>query len=234
MEGILDVEGLAEMIKARMAGKSRQALAFEMVKEICEWDRMKGKTREEILTLAIRVGLSVLTEGVVVASTEGIQRTEIHKNMDGSEYAAVLFAGPIRGAGGTSAALTVAMADYARKLLGIGSYRATQTEVERYLEEIQIYDFRVARLQYMPERGRHKAHSGELRGLRRRRADRADRGLGKQEPEEARQGREGGAGNQQGEGRDRTRRMRGDSPEGEERAEAHEERRASTGAGSTA
>ena len=150
VEGILNVEGLADMIKARMAGKSRQALAFEMVKDICSWDRMKGKTREEILTLAIRVGLSVLTEGVVVASTEGIQKSEIHRNADGSEYAAILFAGPIRGAGGTSAALTVAMADYARKLLGIGSYRPTQTEVERYVEEIQIYDFRVARLQYMP------------------------------------------------------------------------------------
>jgi DNA polymerase II large subunit len=150
VEGILEVAGLAEMIKARAANKSRQALAFEMVKAICDWDRMKGKTREEILTLAIRVGLSILTEGVVVASTEGIQRTEIHRNQDGSEYAAILFAGPIRGAGGTSAALTVAMADYARKVLGIGSYRATQTEVERYLEEIQIYDFRVARLQYMP------------------------------------------------------------------------------------
>ena len=42
---------------------------------------MKGKTREEILTLAIRVGLSVVTEGVVVAPTEGIQRVEIHKGI---------------------------------------------------------------------------------------------------------------------------------------------------------
>ncbi|MDE1865221.1 MAG: DNA polymerase II large subunit [Candidatus Micrarchaeota archaeon] len=150
VEGILNVEGLAEKIKANAAGKSRQTLAFDMVKEICNWDRMKGKTKEEILTLAIRVGLSILTEGVVVASTEGIQRTEMHRNADGSDYAAVLFAGPIRGAGGTSAAMTVAMADYGRKILGIGSYRATQSEVERCLEEIQIYDSRAARLQYMP------------------------------------------------------------------------------------
>ncbi len=151
VEGILNVEGLAEMIKAQEGlSKSRQALAFDMVKRICDWDRMKGKPKEEILTLAIRVGLSVLTEGVVVASTEGIQRTEMHRNADGSDYAAVLFAGPIRGAGGTAAALTVAMADYGRRILGIGSYRATQSEIERCLEEIQIYDSRAARLQYMP------------------------------------------------------------------------------------
>jgi DNA polymerase II large subunit len=150
VEGILNIEGLADMIRSKMDGKSKQALAFEMVKEICGWERMKGKSREDILTLAIRVGLSVVTEGVVVAPTEGIQRVEIHKGSDGSDYAAVVFAGPIRGAGGTSAALTVAMADYGRKILGIGSYKATQSETERSLEEILIYDYRVARLQYMP------------------------------------------------------------------------------------
>jgi DNA polymerase II large subunit len=138
------------MIRAKMEGRSKQALAFEMVKEICGLGPDEGQTREEILVLAIRVGLSVVTEGVVVAPTEGIQRVEIHKGSDGSDYAAILFAGPIRGAGGTSAALTVAMADYGRKILGIGSYKATQSEVERCLEEIQIYDYRVARLQYMP------------------------------------------------------------------------------------
>ncbi len=150
VEGILNVPGLADMIRSKIEGRSKQALAFEMVKEICDWEQMKGRSREEILTLAIRVGLSVVTEGVVVAPTEGIQRVEIHKGGDGSDYAAVLFAGPIRGAGGTSAALTVAMADYGRRILGIGAYKATQTEVERCLEEILIYDYRVARLQYMP------------------------------------------------------------------------------------
>ncbi|EQD67511.1 protein containing DNA polymerase II large subunit DP2, partial [mine drainage metagenome] len=86
-----------------------------------------------------------------VAPTEGVQGAELHLNYDGSDYLSVLYAGPIRGAGGTSTALSVALADMARKMLGIGRYEAQQGEIERALEEIEIYNARAARLQYMPE-----------------------------------------------------------------------------------
>ncbi len=138
------------MIKARAETRSRQELAFEMVREICTGDTFSAKPREEKLLLAVRIGLAILTEGIVVAPTEGIQGVEFHKNPDGSDYISLLYAGPIRGAGGTGAAMSVALADYGRKLLGIGAYKAQQTEVERYLEEIQIYHSRIARLQYYP------------------------------------------------------------------------------------
>lgn len=148
--GIIGVEGITEMIHARSSGKGRQELAFEMVREICMGERFKSKTIEERLLLGVRVGLAILTEGIVVAPTEGIQNVEMHKSIDGSDYVALVYAGPIRGAGGTGAALSVALADYGRKLLGIGPYRAQQSEIERYLEEIQIYHSRIARLQYYP------------------------------------------------------------------------------------
>ena len=148
--GIIGVDGIAEMIKARSDGKGRQELAFEMVKEICTGRASTTRQSEERLLLAVRVGLAILTEGIVVAPTEGIQSIELHKNPDGSDYIALLYAGPIRGAGGTGAAMSVALADYGRKLLGIGAYKAQQSEVERYIEEIQIYHSRIARLQYYP------------------------------------------------------------------------------------
>lgn len=148
--GIIGVEGITEMINTRSVGKTRQELAFDMVNEICTGESFAKRTTEDRLLLAVRVGLAILTEGIVVAPTEGIQNVEIHKSADGSDYVAVIYAGPIRGAGGTGAALSVALADYGRKLLGIGAYKAQQTEVERYLEEIQIYNSRVARLQYYP------------------------------------------------------------------------------------
>ncbi len=150
VEGIIGIKGLAPMIKAKEEGRTRQELAFEIVKDVCSSEMFKSKTLEERLTIATRVGLAVLTEGIVVASTEGIQKVELHKNPDGSDYAAIVYAGPIRGAGGTGAALSVAMADFARKLLNVSPYKAQQTEIERTIEEIQIYHSRIARLQYYP------------------------------------------------------------------------------------
>ncbi len=149
VEGIIGIKGLSEIIKQHSEGRSRQELAFEMVKEVCTNDRFADETSKRLL-LAVRVGLAVLTEGILVAPTEGVQGIELHRNPDGSDYCAILYAGPIRGAGGTSAALSVALTDYGRKLLGIGEYKATKAEMDRYLEEIQIYNSRVARLQYLP------------------------------------------------------------------------------------
>ncbi len=150
VDGIIGMPGLEEMIRAKSDIKSRQELAFVISNEICQGDRFKDKSVSERLTIAVKVGLAILTEGVVVASTEGIQKVELHRNPDGSDYAAVVYAGPIRGAGGTDAAMSVALADFSRRLLGIGPYKPQQTEVERTLEEILIYHSRIARLQYMP------------------------------------------------------------------------------------
>ncbi|MFI5412605.1 MAG: DNA polymerase II large subunit [Candidatus Micrarchaeales archaeon] len=149
VEGIMGIEGLAEVIKKKSEGRTRQELAFEIVKEVCTDKRFEMEVQKR-LTLAVRVGLCILTEGVLVAPTEGLQGMELHRNGDGTDYIAVLYAGPIRGAGGTSAALSVAFADQARKILGIGAYKATPTEVERWIEEMLIYDARCARLQYKP------------------------------------------------------------------------------------
>jgi len=149
VEGILGVEGLAKMING-IGIENRQELAFKMVNEICTGKTFENDGVEKRLTLAARVGLAILTEGVVVAATEGLQGVELHRDIEGSDYIAVLYAGPIRGAGGTSMALSVALADYGRKLLNIGAYKAQKAEVERCLEEIQIYDSRCARLQYKP------------------------------------------------------------------------------------
>jgi DNA polymerase II large subunit len=147
--GIIGVDAITDMINSR-SETGRHELAFDMVREICTGEMFKSKTIEERLLLGVRVGLAILTEGIVVAPTEGIQAVEIHKSAEGSDYVALVYAGPIRGAGGTGAALSVALADYGRKLLGIGAYRAQQSEIGRYLEEMQIYHSRIARLQYYP------------------------------------------------------------------------------------
>ena len=147
VEGILDIDGLAALIKSKDA-KSRQELAFKMVEEVCTNKRFESEIQKR-MTLAVRVGLSVLTEGILVAPTEGFQGVFLYKNPDGSDYVSAVYAGPIRGAGGTSAALSVALTDYARKLMGVGIYKPQKSEVERYVEEIGIYHHR-KHLQYLP------------------------------------------------------------------------------------
>ncbi|MGC8648667.1 MAG: DNA polymerase II large subunit [Candidatus Micrarchaeia archaeon] len=149
VEGIIGIDGIANLIKSIGANKTRQETAFELVRLICTEPQFNIDI-EKRLTLAVRAGLAVLTEGVLVAPTEGLQGVELHKNVDGTTYVAVVYAGPIRGAGGTSAALSVSLADYARKILNLDVYRPSDTEVERYLEEIMLYHTRCARLQYLP------------------------------------------------------------------------------------
>jgi DNA polymerase II large subunit len=150
VEGLTGIEGIGELIRSKSTGQSRSRLAFDVVKEICTNDRFETNSKYDRIGVAVKVGTAILTEGILVAPTEGIQGVKAYRNQDGSDYIAVVYAGPIRGAGGTAAALSVALADYARKFFGVGQYRPTMDEVERYVEEIELYHTRAARLQYRP------------------------------------------------------------------------------------
>ncbi|MEA3203965.1 MAG: polymerase large subunit, partial [Thermoplasmata archaeon] len=119
-------------------------IAAEVAKEVAERD---GK--EKALDQAVRTGLSILTEGVLVAPLEGIALVKIGANLDGTDYVDLFFAGPIRAAGGTAQAMSVLIADLVRRQLGIGTFVATDGEVERYKEEIAAYKVE-AHLQYNP------------------------------------------------------------------------------------
>ncbi|MGB9732391.1 MAG: DNA polymerase II large subunit [Candidatus Micrarchaeales archaeon] len=148
VEGILDIRGLAEIIRKNY-GKDKTETAFKVVKEVCESKAFDSYDTLKRIELATRIGLAIITDGVVVAPTEGIQGVVRYKNQDNTDYIALIYAGPIRGAGGTAAALSVAFADYARRFFNIGAYKPTQDEVERYVEEVEIYHMR-QHLQYKP------------------------------------------------------------------------------------
>lgn len=105
----------------------------------------------QLLDLATRVGLAVVTEGITVAPLQGISTVKIKSNDDGSKYAAISFAGPIRAAGGTEAAFCVVIADRVRKALGLDNYRANgfgDDEVGRMIEELRIYEREVGNFQF--------------------------------------------------------------------------------------
>ncbi|MBO7733425.1 MAG: DNA polymerase II large subunit, partial [Methanobrevibacter sp.] len=57
---------------------------------------------------------------------------------------------PIRSAGGTAAALSVLLGDKIRVATGLDIYKPTDDEIERYVEEVELYESEVTDLQYSP------------------------------------------------------------------------------------
>jgi DNA polymerase II large subunit len=140
------VEGVAQRIRAVAKDHDREETALLIAREIAG---QPARSREEALERAIRVGLAILTEGVVVAPLEGLASAKVRRNRDGTTYLDVYYAGPIRSAGGTAQALSVLIADVVRREQGIGRYKATREEVERLKEEIPFYK-QLQHLQYTP------------------------------------------------------------------------------------
>ncbi len=142
-----NVKGVAEVIRQKtLEAGNREVACLLTAKEVAKWP---AESLEQALDRATRVGLAVLTEGILVAPLEGIAETRIRKNDDGTDYVDLLFAGPIRAAGGTAQAMSVLIADVVRTELGIGRYIATDAEIARFDEEIPLYK-QCQHLQYSP------------------------------------------------------------------------------------
>lgn len=148
VEALLGYVGVAARLRELEQQISREEAALKIGEDFIE--KKFGETsREEILDHAIRTAMALLTEGVVAAPTEGIGKVGIGKNDDGTEYLKIYYAGPIRSAGGTAQALSVLVGDYVRRGLGLNRYVPRQEEVERYIEEIRLYN-NIMSLQYLP------------------------------------------------------------------------------------
>ncbi len=129
--------------------ENRELVSLEIARQIVGGKIYKFKTVEAALDQAVRTGLAILTEGVLVAPLEGIAEVKLGSNKDGSKYVDLFFSGPIRSAGGTGQAMSVLIADVVRRELGLGKYQPTSGEIERYKEEIPLYK-RAQHLQYTP------------------------------------------------------------------------------------
>lgn len=141
-----EVEGVASRIRELSRDHNREEVSLLIAKE---YAKLPAKTTEFAIERAVRLGLAVLTEGILVAPLEGIAGVSINKNSDGSDYLTVYFSGPIRSAGGTGQAMSVLIADVVRRELGLGRYLPTVGEAERFKEEIPLYKS-CQHLQYTP------------------------------------------------------------------------------------
>lgn len=155
VEGLVGPKGIAKRIKELEKDMSREEVAFEIAAEIAsqESNETGAKLEAEKQAFAdqgLRTALAILTEGVVAAPLEGISGVKIKSNSDGTKYVAVYFAGPIRSAGGTAAALSVLLGDKIRVATGLDRFKPTDDEIERYVEEVELYESEVTNLQYSP------------------------------------------------------------------------------------
>src|SRR5215211_2870053 len=142
---------IADRLRALLSQTTKEKAALKIAEEIAAGEYGSGdlKTR---LDSAVRVSLAVVTEGVTVAPLQGISDVTIKSNVDGSQYLSVSFAGPIRSAGGTEAALTMLIADHIRKVDGVDKYIANSydddDETGRFVEELRIYEREVGNFQF--------------------------------------------------------------------------------------
>ena len=150
VENILGIDGVAERVRELEGEMSREEAALELVEDFVDGSVGDYDTDAGKIEGAVRTAVALLTEGVVAAPIEGIDRVEVLENDDGTAFVNVYYAGPIRSAGGTAQALSVLVADYARSLLGMDEFRARSDEIGRYAEEVDLYDQETG-LQYSPK-----------------------------------------------------------------------------------
>ncbi|WEL19036.1 DNA polymerase II large subunit [Candidatus Nanohalococcus occultus] len=150
----LEDQGVAPRIKELEDeyGKNDERVSFEIGKEIAEGKFYDFDTKEKACNAGIRVGVSYMTGGITTAPLEGIGDIKVRENNDGTKYLAVYYSGPIRSAGGTASAMSVLLADYVRKNVGLEEFKPSDKVVKRYAAEVDDYYNRVTAKQYEPER----------------------------------------------------------------------------------
>ncbi|MBI3860142.1 MAG: DNA polymerase II large subunit [Thaumarchaeota archaeon] len=147
MLGLDQFEGLVDRLRDLLKTTTKERAALTISQEIA-LGRFGALEREQALAYGVRAGLAVMTDGVTVAPIEGIYDVTIKQNDDNSDYASVSYAGPMRSAGGTEAGFSLVIADITAKKLGLSNYRARQEEVDRFAEELRVYEREVGNFQY--------------------------------------------------------------------------------------
>ena len=140
-------EGLVDRLRELLHSTSKERAALSISQEIA-LGKFGALDRHDALSYGVRAGLAVMTDGVTVAPLEGISGVTIKQNDDNSDYVSVSYAGPMRSAGGTEAGFSLVIADVTGKKLGLSNYRARRDEVDRFAEELRIYERDVGNFQY--------------------------------------------------------------------------------------
>jgi DNA polymerase II large subunit len=143
----LGIEGISAEIRELSSRMPREEVAVSIARRLAR-DAARGSVAARV-DAALRVGLAILTEGILVAPLEGLAEVHVREGREREGYIELYYAGPIRAAGGTAQALSVLLADIVRRDLGLAPFRPDPAEIERYKEEIPLYKYH-QHLQYVP------------------------------------------------------------------------------------
>jgi len=132
-------------------GSQNWKIAFLITEEVAQEKFCKFENKLKAMEVALRIGLSYITNGVVSSPLEGFVRLELKKRRDdGKEYFCLYFSGPIRSAGTTATCIFVAVCDYLRMKMGYALYDPSEDEVKRTFSELEHFHDRITNLQYFP------------------------------------------------------------------------------------
>lgn len=136
-------------------------VALQIALEVAEQKYCSFKDELEAITIGVKVGFAYNTLGVVSSPIEGLTDIELKNRLDNGKsgregkkgkYFCLNFAGPIRNAGGTAAAVCVLIADYVRVKMGYSEYDPTEKEIKRCPAELEDYHEWITNLQYFPSK----------------------------------------------------------------------------------
>ena len=147
VEGLVGPPKVAERIRELGKKMDKYEIAFVVAEDIVH-ARFGHTDVEGAAEQAVRTSLAIMTGGITAAPIQGIAYIRVKQNPDRSRYLAIYFAGPIRSAGGTEQALTLVIGDFVRSRLGLDRYKPINDEIQRFIEEIRLYEREVGRFQY--------------------------------------------------------------------------------------
>lgn len=147
VEGLVGPPGVAARIRELSQKMSPHEIAFVVASDI-SLAKFGQVNPDEAAEQAIRTSLAIMTGGITAAPIQGIAHIKIKQNLDHTRYLAIYFAGPIRSAAGTEQALTPVIGDFIRRRLGLDRYKPTNLEINRFIEEIRLYEREVRGFQY--------------------------------------------------------------------------------------
>ena len=145
------VEGLISIVAPHLVGKGiieriheleeqygvlDWRVALVISEEVAREKFCTFKDKREAMEVGIRTGFAYHTLGIVAAPLEGFIALEIKKRRDGQEYLSPMYAGPVRGAGGTAEAFSVLLTDYIRVKMGYAAYDPDEYVIGRFKTEI--------------------------------------------------------------------------------------------------
>lgn len=145
--GLNQFEGFVDRLRGLLREQGKERAAITIAQEVA-LGKFGHLDTEKALEYGVRAGLAVMTDGVTVAPIQGLYSVSIKQNEDGSNYASLCFAGPMRSAGGTEAGFTLVTADLVARKLGLSRYIPREEEIGRFVEELRIYERDVGNFQF--------------------------------------------------------------------------------------